>query len=370
MSTTNDIVQEGIDRQMMARAIRLAKKGLYTSSPNPRVGCVICKHNQVIAEGWHQKAGEAHAEIHAMEQLSLAQGAQQIKGATVYVSLEPCSHQGKTGACAKALVDAQVARVVCSMTDPAPQVSGSGIAMLKQAGINVQVGLLENEARALNPGFIKRMEQGLPYVRVKLAMSLDGRTALSNGESKWITGEAARLDVHHWRARSDLVLTGSETVLQDNPLMTARLPKAATTIKQALRCVIDNDNRVPKTANIFSGDSDTKVIGSSEQADWQVSADKQGKVDLERVLEKFAQEEINEVWVEAGASLAGAFIERKLFDELIIYMAPVIMGDQAKPLLKLKDLHSMQETHQLSLLDTRCFNRDQRFIFQQAFSNK
>lgn len=359
MSTTSNIEKERIDRQMMARAIRLARRALYTTSPNPRVGCVICNDKGIIAEGWHEKAGEAHAEIHAMEQLK----PEQIKGATVYVSLEPCSHQGRTGACAKALIEAQVARVVCAMSDPSPQVSGSGIAMLEDAGIDVQVGLLEHEARALNPGFIKRMEQGLPYVRVKLAMSLDGRTALGNGESKWITGESARRDVHHWRARSDVILTGSETVLRDDPLMTARLPEAGITIKQALRCVIDSNNRVPRTARIFSGDGDTIIIGSGAQADWQVAADTQGKVGLERLLEKLAQQEINEVWVEAGATLAGAFIEKKLFDELIVYMAPVILGDQAKPLLKMKGLHSMQEIHQLSLLDSRHFDGDQRFIF-------
>jgi diaminohydroxyphosphoribosylaminopyrimidine deaminase/5-amino-6-(5-phosphoribosylamino)uracil reductase len=353
--------QDGIDREMMMRAIRLAEKGLFTASPNPRVGCVIIKENEVIGEGWHEQAGEPHAEIKALNSLSSADMA---KGATVYVSLEPCSHTGKTGPCAKALIEAGVSRVVCAMQDPAPHVSGSGIAGLKQAGIEVETGLLEEQARALNPGFIKRMETSLPYVRVKMAMSLDGKTALANGESKWITGEPARNDVHRWRARSDTILTGSGTVLVDDPLMTVRL-MGDKKVKQPLRCVIDSQAKLKRNEKIFGDEANTKTIGTDAGADWQLAADEGGKVSLEAVLKKLAEEEINEVWVEAGSVLAGAFVKQNLFDELVIYMAPVILGDKARSLFELPALKNMKERKQLKLIDKRSFGEDQRFIFSR-----
>ena len=297
---------------------------------------------------------------------------QELEGTTVYVSLEPCSHTGKTGPCADALIASKVERVVCAMSDPAPHVNGGGIKKLMDAGIEVEVGLLEEEAKQLNPGFIKRMQQGLPFVRVKLAMSLDGRTALENGESQWITSEAARKDVHHWRALSDAVITGSETVLRDNPKMTARL-KEGVAVKQALRCVVDSMHRVSKvkdkTLNIFSNEAETVCVGIDEQSDWIVEQNKFGKVELKALLEKLAQEEINEVWVEAGSKLAGAFVENNLFDELIVYMAPKLLGDSAKPLLSMDTIESMEHVSELNLLSSRKFGDDWRFIYSSSSSN-
>lgn len=351
------ISQDSFDRQMMMRAIRLAEQGLFTASPNPRVGCVITKNHEVLAEGWHEKAGEAHAEIVALAKLKNPEDA---VGACVYVSLEPCSHTGKTGPCADALIKAGVTRVVCAMIDPAPNVSGKGFEKLKAAGIEVVSSLLEVEARELNPGFIKRMEKGLPFVRLKLAMSLDGKTALHNGESKWITGEAARRNVHLWRARSDAILTGSATIMTDNPAMTARLENGVP-VRQPLCCVIDSKNRISRDARIFQ--TKTVTVGLDNTSDWIVKADEKGKVDLLSLLQLLAKKEINEVWVEAGASLAGALIEKKLVDELFIYMAPVILGDKARSLLEISKIERMSDRYQLELLESRQFGQDLRLRY-------
>ncbi len=350
------ISQNSFDRQMMSKAIQLAQKGLYTCSPNPRVGCVICKDGKVLAEGWHQKAGEAHAEVNALKQLTV----EQSRGATVYVSLEPCAHTGKTGPCTQALIDAQVARVVCAMQDSAPHVAGKGFAVLQAAGIKTECGLLESEARALNPGFFKRMESKRPYVRVKLASSVDGRTALCNGESQWITGEAARRDVHLWRARSDAIVTGSGTVLADNPYLNARIE--GLEIKQPLRVVVDSTSKLNRNLNFFKGEG-VVVAGVSTQADWVLPANAQEKVHLEKLLDKLADEQINEVWVEAGATLAGAFLEAGLIDELLVYMAPVLLGDKARPLLVLNEITRMQHKKSLRLLEQRMLGDDIRFRY-------
>jgi len=349
------------DREMLARALRLAKNGLYTTGQNPRVGCVIVKDKKIIAEAWHHKSGEAHAEIKALKNLSDIALA---KDATVYVSLEPCCHTGKTGPCTEALIKAGVKRVVCAMSDPAPHVSGKGIKALQDAGIEVQCGILEKEAEILNAGFIKRMKCGLPFVRVKMAMSVDGRTALTNGESKWITGEAARADVHRFRAQSDAIVTGIETVLADNPQMTARIKD--TEIVQPMRVVVDSFFRIPKTALIFSGDGLCKVATCNGKGDFHINADASKRVDLKHLLQQLADEQVNEVWVEAGAKLAGSFIEQGLVDELVIYMAPILLGNKAKPLFELAELRTMEERKQLNLIDTRKIGVDMRFIFSLA----
>lgn len=359
--TSAQIIDEAFDRDMLARAIRLAQKGLYTTGSNPRVGCVLVKEKKIIAEGWHKKMGRAHAEVNALNNLldiTLA------KGATAYVSLEPCCHTGKTGPCTEALINAGIKRVVCAMQDPAPQVSGKGFLALKNAGIDVSSGLLQQEAENINPGFIKRMKTGFPFVRVKLAMSIDGKTALANGESKWITSEAARADVHRYRARSDAIVTGIETVLADDPLMTARIENED--VVQPLRVVVDSFFRIKKTARIFSDDGNCKIATCINKGDFHINADAGQKVDLKNLLLKLGEEQINEVWVEAGATLTGAFIEQNLFDELIIYMAPVMLGDKAKSLVKLPQLNDMKNRKQFRMIDSRKVGDDMRLTFSLA----
>ncbi len=311
---------DNVDTTFMMRAVTLARRGLYTTQPNPRVGCIIVKNNQVIAEGFHARAGEAHAEIHALQQLTTVEDA---KGATAYITLEPCCHTGKTPPCTDALIQAGIARVVYGMQDPNPLVSGKGIACLKAANIDVNGPLLEDEVRTLNPGFIKRMQSGMPFVRCKLAMSLDGRTAMASGESQWITGEAAREDVQQLRAQSCAIITGINTILQDDPALTVRseqLPETAK-IKQPLRVVLDRQQRMPTQAKILQQAGDTLVIQHSN--------------DLHAVLKMLADKPCNEVLIEAGATLAGAFVQQGLVDELIIYMAPTLLGSSARPLLQL-----------------------------------
>lgn len=350
----NDI----FDRECLARAIQLAKNGLYTTGSNPRVGCVVVKDKKIIAEGWHKKAGEAHAEVNALNLLADIKLAQ---GATAYVSLEPCCHTGKTGPCTEALIKAGIKRVVCAMQDPAPQVSGKGLLALKNAGIEVTCGLLQAEAENINPGFIKRMKTGLPMVRVKLAMSIDGKIALANGESKWITGEAARADVHRYRACADAIVTGIETVMADDPLMTARIE--GEEIAQPLRVVVDSFFRIKKSARIFSNDGLCKIATCINKGDFHINADSAQRVDLKELLLKLGEQQVNEVWVEAGPTLAGAFIEQELVDELIIYMAPVLLGDKAKSLVKLAELKDMKNRKQFCLKESRKVGDDTRMIF-------
>jgi len=292
------------DMAFMSRAIELARHGLYTTKPNPRVGCVIVKNNQIIAEGFHHKAGEAHAEINALKKLKNINDA---KDATVYVTLEPCSHTGKTPPCCNALINAGIARIIYGMRDPNPQVNGSGLNKLQKAGIKVDGPILEAACRALNPGFIKRMQTGLPYVRCKLAMSLDGRTAMASGESQWITGEPAREDVQQLRAQSCAIITGVNTILQDDPALTVRSEKlaAAAKEKQPLRVILDRKNRTPKQAKVFQQPGETLVVNNSD--------------DLKSVLKMLGDKQCNEVLIEAGATLAGTFAQQGLIDEFIIW---------------------------------------------------
>ncbi len=353
------------DFAYMARALRLAERGLYTTDPNPRVGCVIVRDGRVVGEGWHARAGEPHAEIHA-----LRQAGDQARGATVYVTLEPCSHHGRTPPCADALVEAGVARVVAAMEDPNPQVSGQGLARLAAAGIEVEHGVLAVEAEALNPGFVSRMRRGRPWVRVKLAMSLDGRTAMASGESRWITDEPARADVHRLRARSSAMVTGIGTVLADDPRLTARLPEGVEVL-QPLRVVLDPDLRMPPTARMLEAPGGVLVMTLEDAPDRAqalrdagaevvVLPGRRGALDLEEVLRELARREINEAMVEAGAILAGNFVTDGLVDELILYVAPHLMGDRARGLVHLPGVERMAERIELEIADIRAVGRDWR----------
>jgi len=341
----------------MSRAIELAKRGLYTTHPNPRVGCVLVKDNKIIAEGWHEKAGEAHAEIHALKNAGA-----NAKGATAYVTLEPCCHQGRTPACSEALIQAGVIKVIAAMQDPHDKVAGQGIEQLQQAGIETAVGLLETEAQKLNPGFIKRMQTGRPYVCCKMAMSLDGRTAMASGESEWITGDAARADVQHWRAQADCIMTGIGTVMHDNPRMNVRLPQ---TEKQPLRVVVDSNLRMTADRKILVQAGETLLFTCATNADLNNAevvtvASKQDRVDLEAVLVELGKREINEVHLECGATLAGAMLQAELIDELVIYMAPVLMGDTGRGLFHLPGLEKMADKISLDIFEQRQVGNDWR----------
>lgn len=369
-----------LDSRMMARALQLAYKGLYTTEPNPRVGCVLVLEGEVVGEGWHVRAGEGHAEVNA-----LARAGSRARGATAYVTLEPCSHIGKTPPCAEALIEAGVARVVAAMQDPNPLVSGQGLARLREAGIEVECGLLEVEARALNPGFIKRMQTGMPFVRIKLAMSLDGRTAMANGESQWITGPDARADVQRLRARSGAVISGADAVLQDDSALTVRaaelgLPEAeaaAAAARQPLRVLIDGRLRVPLENRLFReagpllvacrllrGRVQGYVFAGAELLTLPDAA--QEHVDLKALLQELAKRGCNEVLVESGASLAGAFLNAGLVDEIVVYMAPRLLGSRARPLLELP-FDNMAEAMQLDVTDMRVVGRDWRITARPVF---
>lgn len=362
------------DHNYMHRALELATLGQYTTHPNPNVGCVIVKEGHIVGEGWHRKAGEPHAEVHALRAAGEA-----ARGATAYVTLEPCSHYGRTPPCALALKEAGVSRVVCAMQDPNPLVAGKGLHLLAEAGVAVQCGLLHDEAVALNPGFIKRMKSGLPWVRVKLASSLDGRTALANGQSKWITGAAARADVQRWRARSSAILSGADTVLMDDPSLNVRwqeLPAevqqeyAETNLRQPLRVIIDSQNRVSPAARLFSLPGET-VLARHTSAGEELPAasrelllplSRQGKVDLSALLYELGGMGCNELWVEGGARLAGALLDGGWVDELILYMAPKLMGADGKALVDIAPLSSMTEVPRFTLSSLVQIDEDLRMV--------
>lgn len=363
------------DRIYMAEAIQLAKKGLYTTEPNPRVGCVLVKEDQIVGRGWHQKAGQAHAEINALDDAG-----DKAEGATAYVTLEPCSHFGRTPPCAKALIEANVSRVVAAMQDPNPLVAGSGFQMLRDAGISVEFGVLQAEAEALNPGFIKRMKTGLPLVRVKMGMSVDGRTAMDSGESQWITGPSARQDVQRLRARSSAIITGSGTVNLDDPSLTVRanelgLSNADQIVeRQPLRVVVDSEGDITSESKLLSLAGKVVVamasnkgieheLRHSDQISFKSFASDDGRVDLKLLLSWLAAQGCNEVLIEAGATLAGAFVSRQLVDELWLYMAPTLMGHRARPLLHLP-LDKMSQQIPMKLVESRVVGDDIRFIYQ------
>jgi diaminohydroxyphosphoribosylaminopyrimidine deaminase/5-amino-6-(5-phosphoribosylamino)uracil reductase len=340
------------DHQHMAQALRLAERGLYTTSPNPRVGCVIVKDGTVVGEGWHARAGQAHAEVHALQQAG-----NRACGATAYVTLEPCSHHGRTPPCADALIAAGVSRVVAAMCDPNPRVAGSGLARLQAVGIDVASGLMEAQARDLNPGFISRMERQRPWVRSKIAASLDGGTALENGVSQWITGAAARQDVQHWRARACAVLTGIGTVLADDPQMNVR---DIDTGRAPLRVVLDSQLRLPPDARILQGGNVMIVCGNDRvpQADALRQAGAEilalprddGLTDLAAFLQALAQREINELHVEAGPCVNGDLLRAGLIDEFLFYLAPTLLGSAARGLFDFPALTKMSQRTDLDIL--------------------
>ncbi|MFI4869392.1 MAG: bifunctional diaminohydroxyphosphoribosylaminopyrimidine deaminase/5-amino-6-(5-phosphoribosylamino)uracil reductase RibD [Steroidobacterales bacterium] len=344
------------DTRYMRRALELAARGLYTTDPNPRVGCVLVRDERVLGEGWHERAGEAHAEVRA---LNAAGGA--APGATAYVTLEPCSHTGRTPPCVQALIGARVRRVVYATGDPNPLVNGAGVAALRAAGIETAGEVLSAEARALNPGFFKRWHTGLPWVRVKLGASLDGRTALANGESRWITGREARQDAQRFRARSSVVLSGSGTVLADDPALNVRVEGAS---RQPLRAVLDSALRVPPQARMFDREGPALVFTASTDAARRAELERrgvrvesvarapQGGLELEAVLRRLAELEANEIWVEAGARLAGALLCARLVDEFIVYLAPSLLGPTARALVELPEITRLEQ--RLRLQFTEC----------------
>ncbi len=357
------------DRFAMQRALALAARGLETTDPNPRVGCVVAQRGRVVGEGWHERAGEAHAEVAALR----AAGSQ-AAGATVYVTLEPCSHHGRTPPCVEALIAARVARVVIAAGDPNPLVDGKGTATLRAAGIAVESGLMEAEAIELNAGFFRRMRAGRPLVRVKLAMSLDGRTALASGESRWITGEEARADVQRWRARSSAVLTGVGTVLADDPRLDVRAAnETGVTRRQPLRIVLDSQLRTPCSARLLAtpGDvlilttltspEDPRALGLTTQGARLESLPLDGaRLALPAVLDRLGELELNEVLVEAGATLAGEFLRQSLADELLLYVGLRLLGPEARALVTLPPLARLADAPSFTLIEMQQVGEDLR----------
>ena len=357
------------DSRFMADALRLARLGVNTTQPNPRVGCVIVKNGEVIGEGWHEKAGLAHAEV-----IALQQAGEQAQGATAYVTLEPCAHHGFTPPCAEALIASGVKQVIIAMQDPNPLVAGEGMKKLEQAGIQVKCGLLEQQARELDRGFVSRMSCGRPWVTVKLGASLDGRTAMKDGASQWITGSQARMDVQKLRAASSAILTGSGTVLADDPSLTVRLEGAT---RQPLRVVMDSHLSIPDSAKIFhdgyplllatitAEDDDRFQQLKSKGVDIHCFPDRDGRVDVLTLLQCMAEDySCNEVLVEAGAIVCGDLLSHQLVDEIILYLAPVIMGSDARGLFDIPGLDKMSQKIELSVKDIRAVGRDWRITIQ------
>ncbi|MEQ1484431.1 bifunctional diaminohydroxyphosphoribosylaminopyrimidine deaminase/5-amino-6-(5-phosphoribosylamino)uracil reductase RibD [Methyloglobulus sp.] len=381
--------QAALDAKYMARAIQLARKGLYTTDPNPRVGCVLVKDGRIIGEGWHKRAGLAHAEVEALT--DAANATETTNGATAYVTLEPCSHHGRTPPCCETLVKAGIKRVVAAMQDPNPRVSGNGFAYLKAVGIEVSCGVLQEDARVLNRGFIMRMTENRPFVRSKLAMSLDGRTAMASGESQWITSPEARADVHKLRAESSAILTGINTVLADDPSLTARIDKE---VVQPIRVVLDSSLKMPLTAQMLTLPGRTLILTCNNHNSVRLYApegtelaplalpsvveghkdkpqqlqnagaevyqlpEKQGQLDLAEVMKFLAEQEINEVLVEAGAVLNGALLAENLVDEWVIYMAPKILGDQGRGLFHMPRLDKLADCKIMKFKDIRQVGKD------------
>jgi len=351
----------------MARALQLAQRGLCTTMPNPRVGCVIVKDGEIIGEGWHERTGETHAEVNALK----AAG-DKTKDATLYVTLEPCCHSGRTPPCTDAAIAAGIKRVVSAMTDPNPKVAGQGLAQLEKNNIKVANGCCEGDAKAINPGFINRMQTGRPWVRVKSAASLDGKTAMASGESKWITGTAARADVAQWRARSCAVVTGINTVLADDPGLTARIDGLE---RQPLRVVLDSQLRTPENAKLFDQSGEVLIVTtindslqhkkfSTSNAEILAVEEEEGKIALSNLLVELGRRKINEVLVESGALLAGAFAQQGLVDEFVIYLAPRLLGDDGRGMLNLPRITQLNETINLEISSVRQIGDDLRIIAQ------
>lgn len=357
-----------VDHGMMARALQLAEHGLWTTSPNPRVGCVLVRNGEIVGEGWHEKAGEPHAEVHA-----LRAAGERARGATAYVTLEPCSHHGRTPPCAEALIAAGVSRVVAAMADPNPLVAGQGLAKLRAAGIETASGLLESDARELNIGFVSRMTRGRPWLRLKVAASLDGKTALNNGVSQWITGPEARQDGHRWRARACAILTGIGTVRDDDPQLTVR---GVETGRQPLRVVVDSKLETPLTARILQGGPVLVAVAVDDEkranllraagAEVVVLPNAAGKVELKDLLEELGRRGINEVHAEAGFKLNGSLLREGLVDELLLYLAPCLIGHAASGLFNLPELTTLDDKLRLKIQDLRQVGADIRVLARLA----
>ncbi|MCP1207113.1 bifunctional diaminohydroxyphosphoribosylaminopyrimidine deaminase/5-amino-6-(5-phosphoribosylamino)uracil reductase RibD [Pantoea sp. B550] len=360
-----------MDERYMARALELARRGRFTTMPNPNVGCVIVRDGEVVGEGWHQRAGEPHAEVYA-----LRMAGEKARGATAYVTLEPCSHHGRTPPCCDALIAAGVTRVVAAMQDPNPQVAGRGLHRLHQAGIDVSHGLMMQEAEALNRGFLKRMRTGFPWVQLKLGASLDGRTAMASGESQWITSEAARRDVQRLRAQSAAILSSSATVLADDPSLTVRWSELNTDsqalvdeqqLRQPVRVIIDSQNRVTPQHRLISQPGETWLMRHQpDQQHWPASVTQIAVPLREQHLDRVAmmmllgQRQINSVWVEAGATLAGALLQAGLVDELIVYLAPKLLGHEGRGLCQLPGLSQLADAPAFRFSDVRQVGDDLR----------
>ena len=364
------------DRRAMARAIEVAENGAETATPNPNVGCVITRGGEVLAEGWHVKAGGPHAEAAAL--IALAAKGLNAAGSTVYVTLEPCSHHGRTPPCADALIAARVARVVFAIEDPNPSVAGKGAAALKAAGIEVASGLMAPQAEEVHAGFLMRMRSGRPFVRVKMGTSLDGRVALANGKSKWITSEAARADVQRWRARSSAVLTAIGTVLADDPQLVVRTPGVQ---RQPVRVVLDSDLRTPLTSQILNSTAQTVIFTQNGTAAAEAALVAKGArvercasngkliaptVDLRSMLARLGELELNDVLVEAGPTVSGMFVRCGLADELLLYMAPKLLGPDARPLFDLPLLEDLQRAPQFRIIDQGLIGEDLRLRLRAA----
>ncbi|MDR2877866.1 MAG: bifunctional diaminohydroxyphosphoribosylaminopyrimidine deaminase/5-amino-6-(5-phosphoribosylamino)uracil reductase RibD [Chromatiales bacterium] len=359
------------DRRFMARALELAARGLYSTHPNPRVGCVLVRAGEIVGEGWHERAGEAHAEVAALRAAGAA-----AHGATAYVTLEPCQHHGRTPPCVDALLRAGVTRVVAAMEDPDPRNAGAGLAALRAASVQVESGLLAVQAEALNPGFIMRHRGGRPFVRCKLGMTLDGRTATATGESRWITGVAARRDVQRLRARSAAIMTGIGTVLADDPSLTIRLDEIdldqaqAAPTHQPLRVVLDSALHMPHDARLLSQLGNTLIVsaGASNALEFVsrrgvevlACASADGRIDLRALLAILAEREINELLLEAGPTLSGAMLQAGLIDELVLYVAPKLLGDNARGLFALPGLNRLAQAPALEVTDMRAVGDDWR----------
>ena len=375
------------DQKFMQRALDLAKLGRWTTAPNPAVGCVIVKNDEIIGEGYHFKAGEAHAEVKAFQQC--AERSQYVEkqksavGATLYVTLEPCAHVGKTPPCALKIIESGVKRVVIAMRDPNPLVAGKGIELLQQAGIEVEVGLLESQAEVLNQGFLKRMRTGRPFVQLKMAMTIDGKTATASGESKWITGEAARSDVQDYRACADAILSASGTVLVDDPLLNVRwqqLPEAVQAqypqqyLRQPIRVVMDSKHRIRPYHKLFGVQSAVWLVGSENKARdlsafpyfvEAISLNSQQN-QLLALMDELGKRQINTLWIEAGANLAGSLISANLVDELIVYIAPKLLGDQARGLCHMPDLHHLADAREWKLSSYQQVGEDFKMIYHPS----
>lgn len=367
-----------LDEVYMARALMLARRGRFTTTPNPNVGCVIVCDGQIVGEGYHQRAGEFHAEVHA-----LRMAGDKAQGATAYVTLEPCSHHGRTPPCADALIAAGVRRVVVAMQDPNPEVAGRGLFKLQQAGIEVRHGVMASEAEAVNRGFLKRMRTGLPYVQLKLGASLDGKTAMASGESQWITGTEARADVQRYRAQSSAILSSSATVLADDPALTVRwqeldsetqLIYPQSFLRQPLRVIVDSGNRVQSHHRVIQQAGNTLLVRLQQDGKpWPESVEQlvmpttRKGIDLVMLMMRLAKRQINQVWVEAGANLAGALLQAGVVDELIVYLAPKLLGEHARGLCVLPGLEKLADAPQFSFSDITLVGKDLRLIVKPQY---